>query len=145
MSIEAQAAGLAGIVVWGLHRDTTELIDVGLPVFSLGATPVGPMRLDPRQKEALTRARIGEVSVTRDDWVIGDSDGVIFIAERELENLARIAEGIRETEHRQAQLVREGRTLRDQLCFSEYTKKASQDPSYTLRKHLIEIGGAIET
>ncbi len=40
---EARGAGLAGIVIWGLHRDTADLRAIGLPVFSLGAFPAGPL------------------------------------------------------------------------------------------------------
>jgi 4-hydroxy-4-methyl-2-oxoglutarate aldolase len=35
-------------VIWGLHRDTADIRAIGLPVFSLGAIPTGPLRLDPR-------------------------------------------------------------------------------------------------
>src|SRR5206468_4197952 len=46
--LEARSAGVAGMVVWGLHRDTADITAIGLPVFSLGAIPTGPQRLDPR-------------------------------------------------------------------------------------------------
>jgi hypothetical protein len=48
VALEAQAAGLEGLVIWGLHRDTADLRPIGLPVFSLGAIPTGPQRLDAR-------------------------------------------------------------------------------------------------
>jgi 4-hydroxy-4-methyl-2-oxoglutarate aldolase len=33
---EAHVAGLAGIVVWGAHRDTDAIEGIGIPVWSLG-------------------------------------------------------------------------------------------------------------
>lgn len=53
VTLEASRAGLAGILIWGLHRDTTELRTIRLPVFSQGTLPVGPQRLDPRDPDAL--------------------------------------------------------------------------------------------
>ncbi len=77
--LEAQAAGLEGIVIWGLHRDTIDIQAIGLPVFSLGAIPAGPQRLDARAPDALASATVGDWAVDREDLVLGDDDGVLFV------------------------------------------------------------------
>jgi regulator of RNase E activity RraA len=79
VALEAQAAGLEGLVIWGLHRDTADLRAIGLPVFSLGAIPTGPQRLDVRPHDALASVTVGEWAVGREDVVLGDDDGVLFV------------------------------------------------------------------
>ncbi|MGN9918627.1 RraA family protein [Micromonospora palomenae] len=142
--LEAQAAGLAGVVVWGLHRDTADIRAVGLPVFSLGAIPTGPQRLDARPPGALASAEVGRQTVDAGDVVLGDDDGVLFVPAERAGELFDLAESIRDTERRQADLIRAGVPLRAQVGFGAYLARRAEDPSLTFREHLRAVGGAIE-
>jgi 4-hydroxy-4-methyl-2-oxoglutarate aldolase len=142
--LEARAAGLEGLVVWGLHRDTADIRAVGLPVFSLGAIPTGPLRLDPRPEDALELARVGEWTVRGEDLVLGDDDGVLFVPASRAEEVFSLAETIRDTERRQAERIRGGDTLRSQVRFDAYLARRQQTPSLSFREHLRTVGGAIE-
>lgn len=144
MVLEAAGAGIAGIVIWGLHRDTAEIREIGLPVVSLGSMPTGPLRNDPRESDALDAATIGPWTIGRDDHVFADDDGVIFVPSAAVPGVVVAAEAIRDTERAQAERSRGGESLRAQLQFSRYLERRAEDPALTLRQHLADIGGAIE-
>jgi regulator of RNase E activity RraA len=144
VALEARAAGLAGMVIWGLHRDTADLRAIGLPVFSLGAIPAGPLRLDERPPGALRSAVVGDWTVSREDLVVGDDDGVLFVPSAEAEEVFTLAETIRDTERRQAERIRAGVSLRSQVRFSAYLAEREKKPALTFRDHLRSVGGAIE-
>jgi regulator of RNase E activity RraA len=139
--LEAQSAGIAALVVWGLHRDTPQLVEIGLPVFSYGSNPLGPTRLDDRDAEPV---RFGGHVVTRDDVVVADDDGVVFVAAERIDEVLTIAMQIGLVERAQAERIRVGETLREQTGFDEYLARRAADPTYTFRAHLRRIGGAIE-
>ena len=114
ITLEASRAGLSGIVIWGLHRDTDELRTIRLPVFSLGALPAGPQRLDPVDTLALSSANCGQHTVTADDFVLGDDDGVLFVPLDQAGPVAELAASIRDTERHQAVRMQLGTTFREQ-------------------------------
>jgi regulator of RNase E activity RraA len=142
--LEARAAGLAGVVIWGLHRDTADIRAIGLPVFSLGSLPTGPLTLGPRVDGGLAEAIVGTWRIGPSDLVLGDDDGVLFVPLTRAAELFTLAERIRDTERRQADRIRGGETLRQQLRFGEFLTARKADPALTFRAHLRAVGGAIE-
>lgn len=143
-ALEAQDCGLAGIIVWGAHRDTPELREIALPIFSYGTCPSGPQRLDPRDSLALHSARFGNFVVEKTDVVFADEDGCVFVLAQHADDLLSVAHEIWQRERRQAEAIKSGRSLREQLDFARYLEKRGADPSYTFREHLRKISGAIE-
>ncbi|MCP9001969.1 RraA family protein [Pseudarthrobacter sp. RMG13] len=144
VTLEVSRAGLAGILIWGLHRDTAELRSIRLPVFSQGALPVGPQRLDPRDPEALESARCGQHSVSAADFVLGDDDGALFIPLSRAGDVADVAATIRDTERSQTAKMHMGTTFRTQARLGEYLAARDTDPGITFRQHLRAFGGEIE-
>ncbi len=143
VTLEVRQAGLAGIVIWGLHRDSRELRTIRLPLFSQGTLPVGPRRLDPQPADALTTAHVGTHAVTEADFVLGDDDGVLFLPLDRARDLADTARAIRDTECRQAATMALGTSLREQARFADYLT-SRRERGTTFRQHLRTLGGEIE-
>jgi regulator of RNase E activity RraA len=144
MVLEMQAYHLAGVVIWGLHRDTVELTDIGFPVYSYGVFPSGPMRLDQQEPEAFTTAHFGEFTVDRNDNVFADADGVVFVPMGHTQKLIETALKIQLVERHQAETVKAGTTLHEQFNFAAYLSRHASDPTITFRQFLRSIGAAIE-
>ena len=92
----------------------------------------------------MASARFGSCIVTAADIVLGDADGVLFVASDKAAEVLAAAREIRQTEREQARRIRAGETLRRQTGFEDYLARRAAEPSYTFRRHLRRIGGAIE-
>ena len=141
---EAFMGGIAGIVCWGTHRDTAAIHAIGARVWSLGTCPNGPLELRRRSETALVAATIGKVTVTPDDYVFADDDGVAVVAQAGLSRVIDAAKDIAAREGAQAVRLLKGELLRSQFDLDSYVAKRRSDPSFTFREHLKSFGGAIE-
>jgi 4-hydroxy-4-methyl-2-oxoglutarate aldolase len=142
--LDGRVAGIAGIVCWGAHRDTAELVTLGVPVFSYGTMPAGPAGLRPRAADALERASIGQVDVTAADYVFVDVDGAVFVPKSDLPRVLEAARDIWSIEREQSRRAQSGVSMREQFGFDDYLQRRRSDPSYSLRQHLRERGSSIE-
>lgn len=141
---EAFMSGIAGIVCWGAHRDTAAIHAIGARVWSFGACSNGPLELRRRSETALQAATLGAVTVTQEDFVFADDDGVVVVAAAELPRVIDAAKDIAAREGAQAARLMKGELLRSQFDLDQYVARRRSNPSYTFREHLKSFGGAIE-
>jgi regulator of RNase E activity RraA len=82
--------------------------------------------------------------VSTSDYLVADDDGVVAVAEPDLEGVLRLAAEIADRERRQADRARAGESLRKQLHFADYLAHRAARPPLGFREHLRAISGAIE-
>ena len=141
---EAHMSGISATVCWGAHRDTSAIAAMGARVWSLGTCPNGPLELRRRHATALEAANLGPVTITAEDYVFADDDGVVVVAKADLDRIIDTARDIASREGAQAVRLLKGELLRSQFDLDRYVATRQSDPAYTFREHLKSFGGAIE-
>ena len=137
---EARSQGLVGVVIWGRHRDSAELMEIGVPLFSYGPYPLGMQREYEAVDDPFARCRFGDVTVDRGELVFADDDGVVFVPSGQIDAVIDAAEALRAAEQTQVDRIRAGTTLREQLQFDDYLRAKENDPTYTLGEHMKKLG-----
>lgn len=88
LTLAAQQAGIAGLVIDGSVRDSEAIIDAGFPVFSRGISIRGTTKVDPGQVGGTIN--LAGTLVDRDDVIIGDRDGLVVVKAADvLDSLAK--------------------------------------------------------
>jgi len=118
---EAHRKGLAGIVIDGPCRDTSELRQIPLPVYARGCVPSAAAAGTPSGDEP---GRVGPVScggveVAPGDILVGDDDGIVVGTADELEAVLEAAEALQATERSILAAIRAGTSLFERLERSE--------------------------
>ena len=89
MVAHAKSRGVAGIVLDAPVRDVDALYTMGIPVYATGSTPGGPYKEGPGEiNVAIT---CGNIAVMPGDILVGDSDGVVVIPQKDAANLLEAA------------------------------------------------------
>jgi len=117
---EAVRRGMAGIVVYGLCRDTATLTQMRLPIYALGTIPraVGANQLPVSQQPI----RLGGIEVRPGEILVGDDDGIVVISDAELEAALETAEAIQRREGKIRSAIQDGTSLFEQLNFAEHVE-----------------------
>lgn len=139
---EALAAGLAAVVIDGAHRDSAAVRALGLPLWSRGRCPIGPREPRRRHTTALDAATCGPTTVTREDAIFADEDGVVFVAIAECPRVIEAARSIAVHEMSRAGRIEGGQPLREQLRLSEFIARRAADPDYTFKQHVQRLAGS---
>ncbi|MCA0201426.1 MAG: RraA family protein [Proteobacteria bacterium] len=145
IAAEAQFAGVAGIVIHGAHRDTAQLREIGLPIWSLGSHPFGPTELRSRPAVWERTAQLGAAIITHGDCIAADEDGVLVFAQEHKDEVLAEAHRLAETEAMQRRSLADGKPLRQQFHFNAFLERRSHDPRASFRQHLAQVERAIET
>lgn len=115
---EAVRRGMAGIVVYGLCRDTATLAQLPLPIYSLGTIPraVGATHIPVTQQPV----QLGDVEVHPGEILIGDDDGIVVLSDAELTAALDAAEAIQQREAAIRADMLDGGSLFEHLNFTAH-------------------------
>ena len=100
---------VAGVVIYGGVRDVEEIRRLKYPIF---ATLICPEASEPKGfGEINVPIRIGNQTIFPEDWILGDSDGVVVIPQNKIVETANRAMDVLERENRIRKEIQDGGTL----------------------------------
>lgn len=105
-TLSAIQKGLAGVVINGAVRDTSEIRELKFPVF---ARRVMPNAGEPKGfGEIGVPVNISGITISGGDWIVGDDDGLMVVPARQAEEMANHAMDWLEKENRIRAEIKKG-------------------------------------
>ena len=112
---------LAGVVIYGAVRDSSEICKLKFPVF---ARFTAPNAGEPKGfGEIGVPITVGGVRVCTGDWIIGDDDGVVCVPKDKITEITNRAMGVLEQENRLRCEILRGSTLAKVVELLKWEKK----------------------
>jgi 4-hydroxy-4-methyl-2-oxoglutarate aldolase len=109
LTLYAQQAGIAGLVIDGSVRDSRAIVEMSFPVFSRGISIKGTGKFQPGSIN--TTIMCGGVIINPGDIVVGDADGVVVVPAQDLDRVIDLSEAREHKEERFRHALREGENL----------------------------------
>lgn len=106
MATQAEASGIAGIIIDGAVRDADALAQGSYPVFAAGLNPSGPTKSIPGRVNH--PVSVAGASIEPGDLVVGDADGVVVIARQDVERIIALAAKKLDAETRRIAGIKQG-------------------------------------
>ena len=106
LTLQAMKLGIAGLVVNGCVRDANLIIDLGFPVFCRGLSIKGTGKNQPGKVNV--PITIGDVVIRPGDIVVGDRDGLVVVAQDEVDMAIASSIAREEKEVKQRQAIEAG-------------------------------------
>lgn len=106
----ARARGVAGIVIDGACRDADEYEAIGLPVFTRGVVPCSA-RGRVMQESFNSTIRVGSIQVRPGDYVLADSNGIVFVPAERIGDVLREASALVAREQEMLDAIAEGASM----------------------------------
>ena len=106
MATQAEASGIAGIIIDGAVRDADALAQGSYPVFAAGLNPSGPTKSSPGRVNH--PVSVAGASIEPGDLVVGDADGVVVIAKQDVERIIALAAKKLDAETRRIAGIKQG-------------------------------------
>ena len=121
LTTEALRKGLAGFVIDGGFRDVQQARKIDLPVYARYITPMAGTSI----KISKTQIKItcGGVSVSPEEIIFGDDDGVLVLSQAKVSTILEKAEDIQRTEEEMIEKFKEGKNFFEMTNYSEHYEK----------------------
>ena len=106
VSTKARHRGIKGFVVDGLVRDIEGILELKMPVYARGVTPIGPLHRGPG--EVNYPIQCGGIVVHPGDIVMGDQNGVVIVPQEVAESVLLQLKNRKEGEAAYLEAVKRG-------------------------------------
>lgn len=117
LTIQAMKLGIAGLVINGCVRDANLIIGLAFPVFCRGLSIKGTGKNQPGKVNV--PITIGDAVIHPGDIIVGDRDGLVVVAQNEVESAIASSLAREQKEEQQRKAIEAGATTAELLKLTD--------------------------